>query len=122
MQVADDHSHPVWQVVVAICGVGYFAAWSYSFYPQLILNYQRKRYVHATSAFVFLPVSSNDSLHQGILAGQTLLGPRADGVMQDDRPLARLCVHQPSRLPRPRPMELGGLLLACRPTRIPIKT
>lgn len=36
-----DHS-PAWDWVSSICGVLYFAAWSASFYPQLILNYQRK--------------------------------------------------------------------------------
>jgi cystinosin len=31
--------------LVALTGVGYFTAWSVSFYPQLILNHRRKRYV-----------------------------------------------------------------------------
>ena len=37
-----DRSNSVAEVVVAICGVVYLAAWSFSFYPQIFLNYQRK--------------------------------------------------------------------------------
>ena len=33
---------PFWAVISAIIGWLYFAAWSISFYPQLILNYRRK--------------------------------------------------------------------------------
>lgn len=29
-------------VIVTLCGIIYFSAWSFSFYPQLILNYRRK--------------------------------------------------------------------------------
>jgi len=32
----------VWEAISAASGVIYFAAWSGSFYPQLILNHQRK--------------------------------------------------------------------------------
>lgn len=39
----DDHSHPFVRAIVALTGVGYFTAWSVSFYPQIILNYQRKK-------------------------------------------------------------------------------
>jgi hypothetical protein len=31
-----------WQAVSSLCGVIYFIAWSGSFYPQVVLNYQRK--------------------------------------------------------------------------------
>jgi hypothetical protein len=41
----DVHDHSVANTVVALTGVGYFLAWSASFYPQLILNYKRKRQV-----------------------------------------------------------------------------
>lgn len=38
-----DHSHPIANALVAFTGVAYFAAWSISFYPQIILNYKRKK-------------------------------------------------------------------------------
>lgn len=34
-----------WEVASAASGVIYFAAWSASFYPQLLLNHRRNRYV-----------------------------------------------------------------------------
>lgn len=37
-----DHSHPFANAVVAVWGVAYFSAWSFSFYPQILLNFQRK--------------------------------------------------------------------------------
>ena len=39
----------VWVVLSQVCGIGYFAAWSISFYPQLILNYRRKQFVSPES-------------------------------------------------------------------------
>ena len=32
-----------WEVISTVIGWLYFAAWSLSFYPQAILNYQTKR-------------------------------------------------------------------------------
>lgn len=32
-----------WPVISAIVGWSYFATWSISFYPQIVINYQRKR-------------------------------------------------------------------------------
>lgn len=37
-----DHS-PFWDYLASALGVSYFAAWSISFYPQLIHNYRRKQ-------------------------------------------------------------------------------
>nr|XP_019010845.1 uncharacterized protein I206_04148 [Kwoniella pini CBS 10737]OCF49626.1 hypothetical protein I206_04148 [Kwoniella pini CBS 10737] len=47
-------NHPVWNAVVSICGIAYFIAWSYSFYPQLILNYKRKRTTGLSPDFIYL--------------------------------------------------------------------
>jgi hypothetical protein len=41
IMVAHHHAQ-AWDVISSACGVLYFVAWSASFYPQLILNYQRK--------------------------------------------------------------------------------
>ena len=38
-----DDPHPIANAIVSLTGVAYFAAWSISFYPQVILNYQRKK-------------------------------------------------------------------------------
>ncbi|WWC61749.1 uncharacterized protein I303_104334 [Kwoniella dejecticola CBS 10117] len=46
--------HPFWNAVVSITGVAYFVAWSYSFYPQLILNYKRKRTTGLSPDFIYL--------------------------------------------------------------------
>ncbi|WVQ67791.1 uncharacterized protein L199_005996 [Kwoniella botswanensis] len=46
--------HPFWNGVVSFCGVAYFIAWSYSFYPQLILNYRRKRTTGLSPDFIYL--------------------------------------------------------------------
>ncbi|WVF71616.1 hypothetical protein IAT40_006424 [Kwoniella sp. CBS 6097] len=50
----DDHDHPFWNAVVSICGVAYFIAWSYSFYPQIILNYKRKTTTGLSPDFIYL--------------------------------------------------------------------
>lgn len=42
--LGEDHS-AIWDHLSSVCGVLYFAAWSASFYPQTILNYQRKSLV-----------------------------------------------------------------------------
>lgn len=39
----DDFDHPFAGAIVTITGVAYFIAWSVSFYPQVVLNYQRKK-------------------------------------------------------------------------------
>ncbi|WVR07159.1 hypothetical protein IAU60_004200 [Kwoniella sp. DSM 27419] len=46
--------HPVLNTVVSATGVAYFIAWSYSFYPQLILNYRRKRTTGLSPDFIYL--------------------------------------------------------------------
>jgi PQ loop repeat len=45
------HSH-VLDVVNAIIGWIYFAAWSISFYPQIIENWKRKRFELLSPAFI----------------------------------------------------------------------
>ncbi|WVQ82200.1 hypothetical protein IAT38_004328 [Cryptococcus sp. DSM 104549] len=47
-------SHPFANFVVAFCGVAYFTAWSYSFYPQIFLNYQRKRTDGLSADFIWV--------------------------------------------------------------------
>jgi cystinosin len=39
----DDFEHRFAGAIVTITGVAYFIAWSVSFYPQVVLNYQRKK-------------------------------------------------------------------------------
>lgn len=36
-------SHPFASFVVQASGVGYFLLWSYSFWPQFIMNFKRRR-------------------------------------------------------------------------------
>ncbi|WVQ99276.1 hypothetical protein IAU59_006408 [Kwoniella sp. CBS 9459] len=50
----ESHDHPFWSAVVSISGVAYFTLWSYSFYPQIILNYKRKRTTGLSPDFVYL--------------------------------------------------------------------
>jgi len=45
LSLSDTHEHTFANAVAAATGVGYFVAWSVSFYPQLILNYKRKKFV-----------------------------------------------------------------------------
>ncbi|KAK1924118.1 putative L-cystine transporter [Papiliotrema laurentii] len=40
--------------LVALTGVGYFTAWSVSFYPQLILNHRRKRTTGLSADFIII--------------------------------------------------------------------
>ncbi|OCF36711.1 cystinosin [Kwoniella heveanensis CBS 569] len=51
---AGAHDHPFWNAIVSICGVAYFVAWSYSFYPQIILNYKRKKTTGLSPDFIYL--------------------------------------------------------------------
>ncbi|WVW83774.1 hypothetical protein I302_105795 [Kwoniella bestiolae CBS 10118] len=46
--------HQFWNAVVSFCGIAYFVAWSYSFYPQLILNFKRKRTTGLSPDFIYL--------------------------------------------------------------------
>lgn len=46
--------HPIWSAIVDILGLTYFLAWSISFYPQLILNYRRKRTDGLSPDFAYL--------------------------------------------------------------------
>ncbi|KAK8864284.1 hypothetical protein IAR55_001530 [Kwoniella newhampshirensis] len=46
--------HPFWEFVVGFCGVAYFIAWSYSFYPQIILNHQRKKTTGLSPDFIYV--------------------------------------------------------------------
>lgn len=49
-----EDSHPVWGFIVDALGVAYFLAWSVSFYPQVLLNYRRKRTDGLSPDFVYL--------------------------------------------------------------------
>ncbi|WVQ72613.1 hypothetical protein IAR50_002171 [Cryptococcus sp. DSM 104548] len=51
---AASSDHPIASFLVGACGVIYFTAWSYSFYPQLILNFQRKRSDGLSPDFVWV--------------------------------------------------------------------
>nr|ODN88382.1 hypothetical protein L203_02995 [Cryptococcus depauperatus CBS 7841] len=51
---AAHHSHPVASLLVGFCGVAYFIAWSYSFYPQIFLNYRRKKTQGLSSDFIWV--------------------------------------------------------------------
>ncbi|RXK40114.1 hypothetical protein M231_02571 [Tremella mesenterica] len=42
MDLPSDSQHPIASIIVTLTGVAYFSLWSYSFYPQVILNYRRK--------------------------------------------------------------------------------
>ncbi|WWC89452.1 uncharacterized protein L201_004376 [Kwoniella dendrophila CBS 6074] len=52
--ISSHKEHPLWNAVVSFCGVVYFLAWSYSFYPQLILNYKRKSTKGLSPDFIYL--------------------------------------------------------------------
>ncbi|WRT66245.1 uncharacterized protein IL334_003198 [Kwoniella shivajii] len=46
--------HPFANALVSVFGVIYFVAWSYSFYPQLILNYKRKKTTGLSPDFIYI--------------------------------------------------------------------
>ena len=48
------HRHAVANAIVSVTGVLYFAAWSISFYPQVILNFQRKRTTGLSPDYVYI--------------------------------------------------------------------
>lgn len=48
------HTSSLWPPIVSFLGITYFLAWSLSFYPQLLLNYRRKRTDGLSSDFVYL--------------------------------------------------------------------
>ncbi|WWD17419.1 hypothetical protein CI109_101860 [Kwoniella shandongensis] len=55
MEIArSQQHHPFWEFVVGACGVIYFAAWSYSFYPQIILNFKRRKTTGLSPDFIYI--------------------------------------------------------------------
>ncbi|ODN79761.1 hypothetical protein L202_03672 [Cryptococcus amylolentus CBS 6039] len=54
MDAAAAPGHPIASFLVGACGVIYFTAWSYSFYPQIILNFQRKKSDGLSPDFVWV--------------------------------------------------------------------
>ncbi|KAG2237208.1 hypothetical protein INT48_006612 [Thamnidium elegans] len=67
-----DHLQPnkLWPYVSSLIGWCYFLAWSFSFYPQVILNWKRKSYLKLTVSLIkYIPQDCTG----GILSNAQLL-------------------------------------------------
>lgn len=73
-----------WEVASAASGVIYFTAWSASFYPQLLLNHRRNRYVAVFPSTCLMPLLSYTGPSQALIscrrADNSALGVSPDFV------------------------------------------